>query len=67
MCARLVELVLDQEPTYDIIVGTTLAEDRVCVPQLEVAIAAVLGVLPDRVNILVAKVRQEEVDLHFGV
>jgi hypothetical protein len=65
--ARLVEIVLEQETTYDVIVGTTLAEDRVCVPQLETAVAVVLGLLPDQVNILVTTVSQEEVDLHFGV
>jgi hypothetical protein len=47
--------------------GNTLGEDRVCAPQLEAAIAVVLGLLPDQVNILVIPVSQEEVDLHFGV
>jgi hypothetical protein len=65
--ARLVEIVFQQEQTYDIAVGTTLAEDSVCAPQLEAAIALVLGLLPEQVNILVTTVSQEEVDLHFGV
>ncbi|MEZ0605676.1 hypothetical protein ACAX43_26420 [Paraburkholderia sp. IW21] len=65
--ARLVELVFQQEKTYDIVVGTTLVEDRVCAPQLEAALAVVLGLLPEQVNITVTTVSQEEVDLHFGV
>ena len=65
--ARLVEIVFQHEQTSDIAVGTTLTEDRVCAPQLEAAIAMVLGVLPDQVNIIVTTVSQEEVDLHFGV
>jgi hypothetical protein len=65
--ARLVEIVFQHEQTYDIAVGTTLIEDRVCAPQLEAAVAVVLGLLPDRVNIIVTTVSQEEVDLHFGV
>lgn len=65
--ARLVEIVFQHDKTYDIAVGTTLAQDRLCVPQLETAIAAVLGLLSDQINILVTTVSQEEVDLHFGV
>jgi len=65
--ARLVEIVFQQEQTYDIGVGTTLMEDSVCAPQLEAAIAVVLGLLPEQVNITVTTVSQEEVDLHFGV
>jgi hypothetical protein len=65
--ARLVEIVFQQEQTYDIAVGTTLMEDRMCAPQLEAAIAVVLGLLPEQVNITVTTVGQEEVDLHFGV
>ncbi len=64
--ARLAEIVFLHEKTYDIIVGTTIADDRLCVPQLEAAIAVLLGLLPDQVNILVTTVSQEEVDLHFG-
>jgi len=37
--ARLVEIVFQQDKTYDIGVGTTLVEDKVCAPQLEAAIA----------------------------
>jgi len=65
--ARLVEIVLQEEQTYDIAVGTTLMEDSVCAPQLEAAIAVVLGLLPEQVNITVTTVSQEDVDLHFGV
>ena len=65
--ARLVEIVFQHEQTYDIAVGTTLTGDRVCAPQLEAAIAVVLGLLPEQVNITVTIVSQEEVDLLFGV
>ncbi|HVE07906.1 MAG TPA: hypothetical protein VNE00_11685 [Paraburkholderia sp.] len=65
--ARIVEVMFRQEKTYDITVGTTLAEDRLCVPQLESAIATVMGLLPQQVNIVVQVVAQEEVDLNFGV
>jgi len=65
--ARLVEIVFQQEQTYDIAVGTTLMEDRVCAPQLEAAMAVVPGLLPEQVNITVTTVSQNEVDLHFGV
>jgi hypothetical protein len=65
--ARIVEIVFRHEKAYDITVGTTLAEDRICAPQLESAIATVMGLLPEQVNVLVEPVTQEEVDLHFGV
>jgi hypothetical protein len=65
--ARLVEIVLQRDQTYDVAVGTTLAEDCVCAPQLEAAIALVLGLPVEQVNIIVTTVSQEEVDLHFGV
>ena len=65
--ARLVEIVFQQDHAYEIAVGTTLAEDSVCAPQLEAALALVLGLLPEQVNIIVRTVSQEEVDLHFGV
>ncbi|CAB3697409.1 hypothetical protein [Paraburkholderia rhynchosiae] len=65
--ARLVEVVLRQEKSYEISVGTTFADDRLCAPQLELAIATVLGLLPEQISISVTVVTQEEVDLHFGV
>src|SRR5690349_18907105 len=65
--ARIVEIVYRHEKAYDITVGTTLAEDRICAVQLESAIATVMGLLPEQVNIFVHAVTQEEVDLHFGV
>jgi len=65
--ARLIEITNDQDKTYDVVVGTTLVEDRVCVPQLEMAIGTVLGLLPHQINILMTIVSQEEIDLHFGV
>ncbi|WP_027209814.1 hypothetical protein [Burkholderia sp. WSM2232] len=65
--ARLVDVAVREEQSYDISVGTTFAEDRLCAPQLESAIATVLGLLPAQVRIFVTVVTQEEVDLHFGV
>lgn len=65
--ARIVEIIFRQEKAYDIRIGTTMAEDRVCAPQLEAALATVMGLLPDQINIFVEAVTQEEVDLHFGV
>jgi hypothetical protein len=65
--ARLVEVVCRQEKTYDVLVGTTMVEDKVCALQLEDAVAVVLGLLPDQINITVTPVTQKEVDLHFGV
>ncbi|MGF6971118.1 hypothetical protein OKW43_008213 [Paraburkholderia sp. WC7.3g] len=44
-----------------------MAEDKVCAPQLEAAIAVVLGLLPDQINMTVVAVEQTEVDLHFGM
>jgi hypothetical protein len=65
--ARLVEIVFQQERTYEIAIGTTTANDAVCAHQLEAAIAVVLGLEVSQVNIVVTTVSQEEVDLHFGV
>ncbi|ADG20589.1 hypothetical protein GCT19_21280 [Paraburkholderia sp. CNPSo 3155] len=65
--ARLVEVVFRQESAYEISVGTTFADDRLCAPQLEAAIATVLGLQLAQINIFVTVVTQEEVDLHFGV
>ena len=65
--ARLVEIVFQQERTYEIAIGTTTLNDTVCAPQLEAAIAVVLGLEVSQVNIAVTMVNQEEVDLHFGV
>ncbi|MEX3896601.1 hypothetical protein [Paraburkholderia sp. BR10954] len=65
--ARLVEVVFRQESAYEISVGTTFADDRLCAPQLEAAIATVLGLQLDQINIFVTVVTQEEVALHFGV
>ncbi|MBB5498282.1 hypothetical protein [Paraburkholderia sp. MM5384-R2] len=65
--ARLVEVVFRQESAYEIAVGTTFADDRLCAPQLEAAIATVLGLQPAQITIFVTVVTQEEVDLHFGV
>lgn len=65
--ARIVEILFRHEKAYEITIGTTLPEDRICAPQLENAIATVTGLLPEQVTIFVQPVAQEEVDLHFGV
>ncbi|MFM0204904.1 hypothetical protein PQR53_34340 [Paraburkholderia fungorum] len=65
--ARLVEAAVREEKTYELSIGTTFADDQLCVPQLESATAVVLGLLPQQVRIFVTVVTQQEVDLHFGV
>ncbi|MFM0175435.1 hypothetical protein [Paraburkholderia sediminicola] len=66
--ARLVEVVFrDQDNAYDVVVGTTVAEDRLCAAQLEVALATVLGLLPEQLTLMVNTVAQAEVELNFGV
>jgi hypothetical protein len=66
--ARLVEVVYrDADKAYDIFVGTTIPDDRRCAAQLEVAIATLLGLLPEQITITVITVDQTEVDLNFGV
>ncbi|SEJ16600.1 hypothetical protein [Paraburkholderia diazotrophica] len=65
--ARIIEILFRHEKAYDITIGTTLLEDRISAPQLESAIATVMGLLPEQVNLYVHAVTQEEVDLHFGV
>jgi hypothetical protein len=65
--ARLVEVVCRQEKIYEVTIGTTIAKDRICAPQLEAFIAGVLGLPPDHINLIVTTVEQSEVDLHFGV
>ncbi len=66
--ARLVEVAYrDQDKAYDIFVGTTMPDDRRCAAQLEVALATVLGLLPEQITMTVNTVEQKEVDLNFGV
>jgi hypothetical protein len=66
--ARLVEVVYrDEDRAYDIVVGTTLAEDRACAVQLEAALAVVLGLTLEQITLTVTTVSQAEVDLSFGV
>ncbi|OTP71051.1 hypothetical protein PAMC26510_23890 [Caballeronia sordidicola] len=66
--ARLVEIVYrDQDKAYDVFVGTTVPDDRRCAAQLEVAIATVLGLLPEQITMTVNTVEQAEVDLNFGI
>jgi len=64
---RLVEVVCRHEKNYDVTIGTTVAKDKVCAPQLETFIAGVLGLPSDHINLIVTTVDQSEVDLHFGV
>jgi hypothetical protein len=66
--SRLVEVVYrDQDKAYDVFVGTTVPDDRRCAAQLEIAIATVLGLLPEQITMTVNTVEQGEVDLNFGV
>jgi len=65
--ARLVEVVCRQEKIYDVTIGTTVAKDKICAPQLETFIAGVLGLPSDHISLIVTTVDQSEVDLHFGV
>jgi hypothetical protein len=66
--ARLVEVIYrDPDKAYNIFVGTTMSEDRRCAAQLEVAVATVLGLLPEQITLTVDTVQQTEVDLDFGV
>ena len=65
--ARLVEVVCRQEKIYEVTLGTTIAKDKICAPQLETFIAGVLGLPPDHIDLIVTTVEQSEVDLHFGV
>jgi hypothetical protein len=36
---------------YDVLVGTTMKERKVCAPQLDAVIAAVPALLPDQINV----------------
>ncbi len=65
--ARIVEVVCRHEKNYEVTIGTTIAKDKVCAPQLETFVAGVLGLPPDHINLIVTTVDQSEVDLHFGV
>ena len=65
--ARMVEVVCRQEKIYEVTIGTTVAKDKLCAPQLETFIAGVLGLPSDHINLIVTTVEQSEVDLHFGV
>jgi len=66
--ARLVEVVYrDADKAYDIFVGTTMPDDRRCAAHLEVAMATVLGLLPEQLTMTVITVEQREIDLNFGV
>lgn len=66
--ARLVEVVYrDADKVYDIFVGTTMPDDRRCAAHLEVAMATVLGLLPEQLTMTVITVEQREIDLNFGV
>jgi hypothetical protein len=65
--AHMVEVVCRQEKIYEVTIGTTVAKDKLCAPQLETFIAGVLGLPSDHINLIVTTVEQSEVDLHFGV
>ena len=66
--ARLVEVVYrDADKVYDIFVGTTMPDDRRCAAHLEVAMATVLGLLPEQLTMTVITVEQREIDLNFAV
>lgn len=65
--ARLVDAVQRHDGSYEFVVGSTVTKDRVCAPQLETAIATVLGLLPDQISLTITVVSQTEVELHFGV
>ncbi|POR45822.1 hypothetical protein B0G62_12947 [Paraburkholderia eburnea] len=65
--ARIVEVVCRHEKNYEVTIGTTIAKDKVCAPQLETFVAGVLGLPADHINLIVTTVDQSEVDLHFGV
>ncbi|TCG03908.1 hypothetical protein BZM27_44825 [Paraburkholderia steynii] len=65
--ARLVEVICRQEKIYEVTIGTTVAKDKICAPQLETFIAGVLGLPADHISLIVTSVEQSEVDLHFGV
>ena len=66
--ARLVEVVYrDADKAYDVFVGTTMPDDRRCAAHLEVAMATVLGLLPEQLTMTVITVEQREIDLNFDV
>lgn len=66
--ARLVEVVYrDADKAHDIFVGTTMPDDRRCAAHLEVAMATVLGLLPEQLTMTVITVEQREIDLNFDV
>jgi len=68
--ARLVEVSSDganSYTAYTISIGTTFPKDKDAAPHLEMALAILLGLKPDRISMDVTVVSQAEVDLHFGV
>ncbi len=67
--ARLVEVAATGpgENAYTITVGTTFAKDREAATNLELALATMLGIRADHLNMEVQVISQAEVDTHFGV
>jgi len=67
--ARLVEVTATGpgENAYTITVGTTFAKDREAATNLELALATMLGIRADHLNMEVQVISQAEVDTHFGV
>jgi hypothetical protein len=49
--ARLIKVVCPDEKMYDVLVGSTMKEHKVCAPQLDAVIAAVPALLPDQINV----------------
>ncbi|CAG9186351.1 hypothetical protein [Cupriavidus pampae] len=64
--ARLLEVVADRSNAYWIKIGTTFPKDKDMAPELELALATILGLKADQINLEVTVVSQAEVDLHFG-
>lgn len=65
--ARLLEVTAVGESAYTISIGTTFPNDKDAALQLDVALATLFGLKPDRINMEVMVVSQAEADLHFGV
>lgn len=65
--ARLLEVVADRSNAYWISIGTTFPKDKDMASELEMALATMLGLKADQINMEVTVVSQAEVDLHFGV
>lgn len=65
--ARLLQVAAVGESSYTISIGTTFPKDKDAALPLEVALATVFGLKPDRISMEITVVSQADVDLHFGV